>query len=178
MPRRQTLQKKCKYCKETFETCESRSKFCSRSCSASHNNSNRTLTQKTKSRISKAVKKYHKENPSAEHVNECEKCGCIFKGYVQKDRKSHCDKCKRRTPKKGDAVNILEFSKRTTQKILKRANKGCELCGWDKAACDLHHITERSKGGSDDDSFQEPFFPSRLSKVPLAKSNNVQVDWT
>ena len=29
-----------------------------------------------------------------------------------------------------------------------------------------------------DDPFQEPFFPSRLSEVPLAKSNNVQVDWT
>lgn len=36
------------------------------------------------------------------------------------------------------------------QKIkLQRGNK-CEMCGWDKGNCDVHHIKPKSKGGTDD----------------------------
>lgn len=32
------------------------------------------------------------------------------------------------------------ISSRTRAKILSRINKGCSRCGWNEAACDLHHI--------------------------------------
>lgn len=44
---------------------------------------------------------------------------------------------------------ILQVSKRTITKLLKRANKKCSICGWDDATLDIHHIISRSNGGSD-----------------------------
>ena len=47
-------------------------------------------------------------------------------------------------------TSILDFSTRTTRKILKRLNKGCSNCGWDLGGCDIHHILPKKKGGSND----------------------------
>jgi predicted nucleic acid-binding Zn ribbon protein len=44
---------------------------------------------------------------------------------------------------------FLNLSKRTIGKILSRANCVCSICGWNEASCDLHHITPRGKGGTD-----------------------------
>lgn len=42
---------------------------------------------------------------------------------------------------KGDDVNsILEVSKRTASKIIKRLNLKCCVCGWNEGTCDIHHI--------------------------------------
>lgn len=46
--------------------------------------------------------------------------------------------------------SILEISKRTIGKMLERANKGCVICQWNIARCDVHHIIERREGGSDE----------------------------
>jgi len=48
--------------------------------------------------------------------------------------------------------NILDVSKRTTFKIIKRLNLSCSLCGWDKGSCDIHHIVHRKDGGSNEHS--------------------------
>src|SRR5271157_3080194 len=52
--------------------------------------------------------------------------------------------------------SILDFSSRTTRIILRRIlderHIGCSLCDWNKDACDLHHIVQTSKGGSDKNS--------------------------
>lgn len=48
--------------------------------------------------------------------------------------------------------NLLDVSKRTTTKILRRLEIGCSNCGWDKTICDLHHIVHRKDGGTDDHS--------------------------
>ena len=46
-------------------------------------------------------------------------------------------------------TDVLDVSTRTARKILKRANANrCSVCGWDKAACDIHHIVERKYGGT------------------------------
>jgi hypothetical protein len=39
--------------------------------------------------------------------------------------------------------SILDVSSRTVSKIMKRLNKGCSLCGWNKGTCDIHHINGR-----------------------------------
>jgi 5-methylcytosine-specific restriction endonuclease McrA len=48
-------------------------------------------------------------------------------------------------------LSILDVSKRTVAKILRRLKAGCSNCGWDEASCDIHHILPRSKGGKDAD---------------------------
>ena len=45
--------------------------------------------------------------------------------------------------------SLLDMSKRTTSKIMKRLNISCFSCGWNEAHCDIHHIIPRSKGGTD-----------------------------
>ena len=50
---------------------------------------------------------------------------------------------------KKSPVTILDLSKRTVQKILKRANLSCSICGWNQASCDIHHIIPKSKNGTD-----------------------------
>lgn len=49
---------------------------------------------------------------------------------------------------KTNPKTILELSKRTVQKIIKRSNLKCALCNWDQACGDIHHIIELSQGGS------------------------------
>lgn len=39
-----------------------------------------------------------------------------------------------------DITSILDVSKRTTSKIIKRLDLGCVLCGWKESSCDIHHI--------------------------------------
>lgn len=48
--------------------------------------------------------------------------------------------------------NIMCVSSRTMVKILKRLNKGCSNCGWNEAACDVHHILPKKQKGTDDHS--------------------------
>jgi hypothetical protein len=52
-----------------------------------------------------------------------------------------------RTPK-----SLLDMSKRTSSKIMKRLDIGCFICEWKLGSCDIHHILPVSKGGSDDNS--------------------------
>lgn len=46
--------------------------------------------------------------------------------------------------------SVLELSKRTVSKLLKRAKRKCSICGWDDASIDIHHIIEFANGGTDD----------------------------
>ena len=47
-------------------------------------------------------------------------------------------------------LNLFDVSNRTKIKILNRLNCGCSVCGWKEAACDLHHIVPKKKGGTND----------------------------
>lgn len=40
----------------------------------------------------------------------------------------------------GNIKSILDVSKRTSHKILKRLNLGCSKCKWNESTCDIHHI--------------------------------------
>lgn len=50
-----------------------------------------------------------------------------------------------------DATSILDMSKRTTMKILKRMKLPCFSCGWyhEGVNGDIHHMVQRKNGGSD-----------------------------
>ena len=112
----------------------------------------RKQTEETKRKLSKKLKEYHKNNPKPRHQYICEKCGISFESKKIRDgRKHHCKDCKRKVPHHNKSNSLLECSKRTVQKIVKRANKGCSICGWNEASCDLHHIIPTFQGGSDTD---------------------------
>lgn len=126
--------------------------FCSKSCNVSFNNKGRKLSDKTKEKIRESVilsLRDRKKKPS-EHT--CEKCEKKFEGFVRKGRRIRCNDCKRKSPRKNENANsILDLSKRTIKKILKRANKGCAICGWKEANPVKHHIEFRMNGGKDAD---------------------------
>jgi 5-methylcytosine-specific restriction endonuclease McrA len=133
-------------CKENLYRRGIYRKFCSRKCANSH-----SLTEEQKQHISEGLKKSDKIHHA--HIYVCESCGKFFSSSkrFRNGRKIHCDDCiqKRKHSKEG-LVSPLDCSKRTVTKIIKRAKKGCSICGWNESTCDIHHIIPRSKGGSDD----------------------------
>ncbi len=91
----------CKNCGNLFESyVKDERVFCSKSCSASFNNSNRTHTQETKDKISLKLKKPPKERipkPPKERIPK-EKpnrnCKICKEPKVSKKHKSICESCK------------------------------------------------------------------------------------
>jgi 5-methylcytosine-specific restriction endonuclease McrA len=53
-----------------------------------------------------------------------------------------------------ETTSILDMSKRTTMKILRRMKLPCFTCGWfhEGVVGDVHHIIPRKNGGSDENS--------------------------
>ena len=47
-------------------------------------------------------------------------------------------------------MNLFTMSPRTKMKILRRLKLSCFKCGWNEASCDIHHIVQRSEGGTHD----------------------------
>lgn len=47
-------------------------------------------------------------------------------------------------------MSILKLSSRTVSKLLNRLKVSCFKCGWNEAACDVHHIIPKKVGGTDD----------------------------
>ena len=89
------------------------------------------------------------------HTYTCETCGKIFerKHPIRKGRKHTCNDCKNSSVHfKENPTSLTDFSKRTISKILFRSGKGCAICGWNKAICDVHHIKHRKNGGTDDNN--------------------------
>ena len=132
-------------------------KFCSQSCANS-----REQTTEVREKKSKKLQKIG----TCTHCNkECSSMAGL------KTHQTSCDSNPNRTPgsffnkihslstkmaqgqKNGMGLkmpnSVLDMSKRTTSKIIKRLGVGCVCCGWDKGSCDIHHIIPRSKGGSD-----------------------------
>lgn len=83
----------------------------------------------------------------------CEKCGIEFEGWIRNGRRIHCECCKRKVLHVKDTTEVkslFDFSKRTIRKIMSRMDIGCSICGWNEAACDIHHIQSKKQGGTDD----------------------------
>ncbi len=114
----------CPNCNENFETKDKRSKFCSRACAAQHNNTGRVLTLGHKNKVSESLRKYYRDNPDKKisHTKAVDQGILSQKGKRKK------------------AQSLLELSKRTVSKIMKRAGVGCSNCSWNECICDIHHI--------------------------------------
>lgn len=64
-----------------------------------------------------------------------------------------CPECRRKVVHAHEKVeSLLQMSKRTVTKVLKRAHAKCVMCGWHKATCDVHHIIPRKDGGGDENT--------------------------
>jgi hypothetical protein len=123
--------KLCKYCgKElNLHSGNKRNVFCSLSCAAKFSNINKIISEDQKIKISASLKEFYKKNPKAKSEN-----GEWSKHIGQSTKNRY----------KGKYVeSILQLSKRTVTKILKRLNIGCSQCGWNKSTCDIHHIKGR-----------------------------------
>lgn len=59
-----------------------------------------------------------------------------------------------------DEVTLLDLSSRTVGKILSRMKVKCCVCGWNEAPLDIHHITPRKDGGSDELDNLTPLCPN------------------
>lgn len=133
----------CECCGKEHDGSFGSGRFCSISCANS-----RRFSKETKEKISKGVLKYHSSN---KYTYICEKCGNIFDSTKTFKKNSHiyCNSCKQhREHYKSNINSILDISKRTITKLLKRANKSCSICGWNESTCDIHHIIPLSKGGT------------------------------
>lgn len=82
--------------------------------------------------------------------------------------------------------SILDLSKRTITKILKRAHQGCMICGWNEATCDIHHIIPKKQGGSDNNDNLIVVCPNCHRKIhchvlDIPENTNIDVlfkNWT
>ena len=140
----------CERCDKAHDGTFGSGRYCSKSCA-----NTRKMTDDIKKKISESLKISEKFKESVKSATikkiktyECVSCGGEYKGY---NRSEKCPDCRRKVIHVHyNATSITELSKRTITKLLKRADKGCVLCGWSVASRDIHHIVERSNGGSDD----------------------------
>lgn len=121
-------------------------RFCSRACA-----NKRKPTAESKAKASKKVKEAIQKH--FEKGCKCEKCGNIFhsKDYSRKQCFNCLPKTIKHTKGKESPKSILDISKRTTIKVLRRMNLPCSCCGFyvDGVSLDVHHIKPRKEGGSD-----------------------------
>lgn len=135
-------------CKENLYKKGLYRKYCSKSCASSH-----ILSDQQKLNISNGLK-----NSKILHQSHIYTCNCCGKEFIsertfREGRKIHCNDCiQQRKHSKDNLISILDCSKRTISKILKRSNKGCAICGWNESTCDIHHIIPKSVGGTNDNS--------------------------
>lgn len=154
------------------------------------------LTKNTDPRIQKmseSLKKhYHKEF----QPYNCEVCGklvekpygsnkycsreCANKHVISQEQKVKISKTMKkvweaRNVEKPEQIkmrpkkSILDLSKRTISKILKRANQGCMICGWNESTCDIHHIIPKKHGGTDENENLIVICPNCHRKVHTHK---------
>jgi 5-methylcytosine-specific restriction endonuclease McrA len=150
---------KCKACgKEFFPQWRKKTaRFCSRQCANKAIFSGVPLSEEHKAKIREAMPK---------------------KEYTKVERKKYMEWAAKETRGKYHAYppeTILKLSKRTVAKILKRLNIGCSVCGWNKAALDIHHIVARKDGGSDDHKNLTAVCPNdhRLAQLGLIEKSKL-----
>jgi hypothetical protein len=111
--------------------------YCSKKCANSRN-------------ISPEQRKLASEFQSILKDYICISCSLSFKGKIKSGRLVKCKECRKPRVVKDNVKTILDYSKRTVAKIIKRAKLKCAMCNWDETSLDIHHIIERKNGGTND----------------------------
>ena len=138
---------KCERCGKEHDGSFGSGRFCSKACA-----NTRYITEEQRKKTRSSVKESHEKY--FQKGCKCEKCGNIF--HTKDYSRRFCFDCLpttiKHTPGKKDPKSILDVSKRTTMKILKRMNLPCSCCSFhlDGIQLDIHHIVPKSKGGTDD----------------------------
>lgn len=126
--------KSCEHCNKLLVGRQQR-KFCSVGCAARFNLKTKVnLTVGARKKISDSLKKRRKSNPELFPMGASHSVavGNATKGMYNEN-----------------ITSILQVSKRTTSKILKRLNIGCCVCGWKESSCDIHHINGKKVNNPD-----------------------------
>lgn len=131
---RKEIEHKCLNCNKLFITRETKSKYCTRSCSAINANKRRLPpSEEQKRKASISLKKWWESRLDKElKKKEIANLGMLS----QKEKHKKPDR-------------LLDLSKRTISKICRRLNLSCSRCQWSEDICDIHHILSRKDGGSD-----------------------------
>jgi hypothetical protein len=128
---------RCNKCSKETDGSYGSGKYCSRSCANS-----RILSEEQKKKLSEKLTLKHSKNRITRNCLTCNK----EISSTEKRNKKFCDldcanKRKMVDPLRRDSITtIWSMSGRTRCKLLKRMGKGCSRCGWNEAACDLHHV--------------------------------------
>lgn len=147
----------CETCGKLVTEPYGSNKYCSVECA-----NKRTISQEQKSKISQTMCK------------------------VWAQRKNNGKKINKIKEKLKKPLCILNLSKRTISKILKRANQGCMECGWNESTCDIHHIIPKKQGGTDENKNLIVICPNCHRKVhthklilnPEKNIENLFSNWT
>jgi hypothetical protein len=120
----------CPQCGTQKTTPDKRQRYCSKKCAAKQNNSVREpRSPEQRKKVSESLKKHWADHP------EKKRRGMVAALDIAKYTRGKYRECPPET--------ILELSKRTVGKIIKRMNIGCSRCNWKEDTCDIHHIYGR-----------------------------------
>lgn len=137
----------CETCGKEHDGSFGSGRFCSRSCA-----NRKSHTEECNKKVSETLKKYFDELEKIDRV--CEKCGKVY--HSRDGSRKFCFECFPQTIKhaktKKRVDSILDLSKRTVEKVLKRLCLPCTCCGvyFENVVFDIHHIVPKKLGGTDD----------------------------
>jgi hypothetical protein len=126
-----TITKTCRFCEEKFqaplkEHKRGNANFCSLSCGASWNNSQRKV-----------------------YAFICKECQTEFKSFS--NHAKYCSKKCQQRYRNRNSSGKYKYRYHINNTINKLTSTSlCSNCGWDQSTCDIHHIIERKNGGTDD----------------------------
>lgn len=137
----------CERCGKEHDGSFGSGRFCSKACA-----NKRAHSDEWKEKVRESLKQTY--NRIEAEGRQCEKCGNIF--HSKDMSRKLCFDCLPTTIKhtkgKENPKTLLEVSKRTVSKILRRMNLPCSCCGFhiSGVVLDIHHINPKAKGGTDD----------------------------
>lgn len=140
--------KVCEHCGKEHDGSFGSGRFCCKSCANA-----RSHSEEARLKCSVTLKSTYAR--IEQEGRTCENCGAI---YLSKDMaRKLCFDCLPSTIVHANVSNkepqsILDLSKRTTVKILRRMKLPCSCCGFyiDGISLDVHHIIPRADGGLDE----------------------------
>ena len=141
------MSKICEMCGKEHDGSYGSGRFCSRACA-----NTRRRSAETREKVSNSLKNYFIALENTDRV--CEKCGKIY--HSKDNTRKLCFDCLPTIIKyiktEKQVNSILDLSKRTVEKVLHRLDLPCTCCGaYVKGVVwDVHHITPKKFGGTDD----------------------------
>lgn len=142
---------KCESCSEDHDGSYGSGRFCSSTCARSF--STKTNRVEINKKVSESLKGTTHSDERKAKQSERQRGRTLpddWKENISKSIKVHIAIHGHHRQQISPPSSLKDLSKRTVTKIVKRLGIGCSRCGWNEAVGDIHHITPRSKGGTDE----------------------------